>query len=70
MDKLLPQNEHTIERALRVALGLGLIMIAFIGPKTPFGWLGVIPLITGLIGSCPIYTVLGFSTCPAKTKTS
>ncbi len=63
--KLLPTNEHPIERGARVALGLGLIAIAFVGPKTPWGFLGVVPLTTGLIGSCPLYTVFGFSTCPA-----
>ncbi len=63
--KLLPTNEHPIERGARVALGLGLIAIAFVGPKTPWGFLGVVPLATGLIGSCPLYTVFGFSTCPA-----
>lgn len=70
MDKLLPNNEHPVERVLRVALGLAVVMLAFVGPKTPWAWLGVIPLATGLIGSCPIYTLLGISTCAAKTKTS
>lgn len=66
MNKLLPKNEGTIDRALRVALGLGLISIAFVGPQTPWGFLGAIPLATGLLGSCPLYTILGLSTCPAK----
>ncbi|MFN8647888.1 MAG: DUF2892 domain-containing protein [Gemmatimonadales bacterium] len=66
--KLLPTNEHPIERGARVALGLGLIAIAFVGPKTPWGFLGVVPLATGLLGSCPLYTVFGFSTCPATRR--
>ncbi|HMV31032.1 MAG TPA: DUF2892 domain-containing protein [Gemmatimonadales bacterium] len=66
--KLLPTNEHPIERGARVALGLGLIAIAFVGPKTPWGFLGVVPLATGLLGSCPLYTVFGFSTCPAARR--
>lgn len=66
MSKLLPVNEHPIERVIRVALGLGLISIAFIGPKSPLGWIGVVPLATGLLGSCPLYTLFGFSTCPMK----
>lgn len=70
MNKLLPNNVHNVERAIRVVLGLGLIALVFLGPKTPFGWLGVIPLVTALVGSCPLYTVLGFSTCPAKTSAS
>jgi hypothetical protein len=66
--KLLQINEHPIERVLRVALGLGLITIAFIGPKTPWGFLGVVPLVTGLLGSCPLYTLFGFSTCPVAGR--
>jgi len=66
MDKILPRNEHIVERAVRVAIGIGLLCIAFVGPKTPWGYLGIIPLLTGLIGSCPLYTVFGFSTCPMK----
>ena len=66
--KLLPTNEHPIERGARVALGFGLIAIAFVGPKTPWGFLGVVPLATGLLGSCPLYTVFGFSTCPATRR--
>ena len=68
MSKLLPANEHPIERVARVILGLGLITIAFVGPKTPWGFLGVVPLATGLLGSCPLYTVFGFSTCPVKAR--
>jgi hypothetical protein len=66
MDKILPRNEHTVERAVRVAIGIGLLAIAFVGPKTPWGYLGIIPLLTGLLGSCPLYTLFGFSTCPMK----
>ncbi len=66
MKKLLPVNQHPVERAVRVLLGLGLLALAFVGPKTPWGYVGVVPLLTGLIGSCPLYTVLGFSTCPLE----
>ena len=66
LDTILPRNEHTVERVLRVALGAVLIALVFVGPQTPWGWLGLIPLITGLVGSCPVYTLLGVSTCPAK----
>ncbi|QDU86417.1 hypothetical protein Pla163_35680 [Planctomycetes bacterium Pla163] len=64
--KLLPKNEHVVDRALRVILGIGLLSIAFVGPKTPWGWIGVVPLLTGLIGSCPLYTLLGLRTCPLE----
>ena len=68
MAKLLPTNEHTIERAFRVLIGLGVLSLAFVGPKTPWGYVGLVPLATGLLGSCPLYTVFGWSTCPAKTR--
>jgi hypothetical protein len=59
-------NEHPVERVLRVALGVALLAMAFVGPKTPWGFLGVVPLATGLLGNCPLYSVFGFSTCPVK----
>jgi len=66
MSKLFPVNEHVAERALRVALGLALIGLAVAGKVGPWGWVGVVPVLTGLVGSCPLYTLLGFSTCPLK----
>jgi hypothetical protein len=68
LSKILPTNEHPVERAVRVVLGLALLSIIFVGPKTLLGLLGIIPLATGLIGSCPLYTLVGFSTCPVKAK--
>jgi hypothetical protein len=64
--KLLPANEHPVERGLRVVVGFVLISLVFVGPQTPWGWIGVVPLLTGLLGSCPLYTLLGLSTCPLK----
>jgi hypothetical protein len=61
-------NEGTIDRTLRVLLGLGLLAIAFVGPKTPLGYIGIVPLATGLLGWCPLYTVLGISTCGLKAS--
>jgi hypothetical protein len=62
MSKFLASNEHALDRTLRVLLGLGLLSLAFIGPATPLGYLGLIPLATGLLGSCPLYALLGVST--------
>jgi hypothetical protein len=59
-------NEHPVERVVRIVLGLGLLAMALTGPKTPWGFLGVVPLATGLLGNCPLYSVFGFSTCPVK----
>ena len=60
------QNVHNIERVIRILIGLGLISLVFVGPQTPWGWLGVIPLATGIIGWCPPYARLGISTCKTK----
>ncbi len=70
LSKILPNNEHPIERAIRVVLGLGLLAIVFVGPKTLWGLIGIVPLATGLLGSCPLYTLFGFSTCPVKANTN
>ncbi len=66
LTKLMPRNEHIIDRILRVILGIGLLSIVFIGPKTLFGLIGLVPLATGLVGSCPIYTLLGKGTCKVR----
>lgn len=59
-------NEGKVERVLRVLVGLVLIALVFVGPKTPWGWIGVVPLLTGLIGYCPAYTIFGINTCKKK----
>jgi hypothetical protein len=61
-------NEGTIDRAVRIVLGLALISLTFLGPQSPLGFIGLVPLATGLIGFCPLYKVLGFSTCPVPKK--
>lgn len=61
--KVFPRNEHTVERVLRVGLGLGLLSLTVLGPRTAWGYLGFVPLVTGLLGSCPLYTLFGVSTC-------
>ena len=64
LNRLFPANEHPIERVIRVGIGLTVLSLAFVGPQTAWGYLGVIPLATGFLGSCPVYTLLGISTCP------
>ena len=68
MTKLFPKNEHAIERPVRVILGLGLLSLVFVGPQSLWGLIGLLPLLTGLLGSCPLYTVLGVSTCPLENN--
>ena len=67
---LFPRNEHTIDRVVRVVLGLVGLSLIFIGPQSWFGLIGLVPLATGLIGSCPLYTVFGIGTCELPRKAS
>ncbi|MFZ7092217.1 MULTISPECIES: YgaP family membrane protein [Roseobacteraceae] len=60
------KNEGTLDRILRVIVGLGLLAMVFVGPQTAWGWIGLVPLLTGLVGYCPLYAVLGIKTCPLK----
>ncbi len=60
------KNVGSVERTLRLIIGLGLISLVFVGPQTPFGWIGIILVITASIGWCPIYRVAGLSTCRVK----
>lgn len=66
LQKLLPNNEHMVERVVRVAVGVVALSLVFVGPKSLFGLVGLVPLVTGLVGSCPLYTLFGFSTCSIK----
>jgi hypothetical protein len=57
-------NEGVIDRGLRVVAGLVLIGLAATGTVGAWGYIGVVPLVTGAVGMCPIYSLLGISTCP------
>jgi len=59
-------NEHVIDRALRVIAGLVLIGLAASGTVGAWGWIGVVPLLTGIVGFCPAYAIFGMSTCTMK----
>jgi hypothetical protein len=56
-------NVGSADRLLRIALGLVLIALVFVGPKSAWGWIGIIPLATGLLRTCPAYSILGVNTC-------
>jgi hypothetical protein len=58
------RNEGSLDRGLRIAAGLVLIALAATGTIGMWGWIGVVPLATGLIGWCPAYKLLGINTCP------
>lgn len=57
------KNEGKVDRGLRVVVGLALLSLVFVGPQSAWGWVGLIPLLTGLVGFCPLYSILGFNTC-------
>jgi len=67
MKNFLVVTEHPIERVIRVLIGVAILTLVFIGPKTAWGWIGLLPLLTGVTGLCPLYTILGISTCPKKS---
>ncbi len=59
-------NEGGLDRILRILVGLAVLSLAFVGPKTPWAYVGLVPLITGLVGICPLYSILGLNTCPVR----
>jgi hypothetical protein len=61
-------NEGTIDRAIRIVLGLAILSLAFVGPQSPLGYIGLVPLATGLIGFCPLYRLLGLSTASQPSR--
>ena len=64
MNRFFAANEGVMDRVIRVALGVALLALVVAGPKTLWGLVGLVPLITGLAGTCPIYSLFGISTCP------
>lgn len=61
-------NVGTLDRSLRILAGLVLLALVFTGTIGAWGWIGVVPLATGLFRFCPLYTVLGFSSCPVQQR--
>lgn len=59
-------NVGGIDRALRIIVGIVLIALAATGTVGWWGWLGIVPLATGLLGSCPMYSIFGLNSCPLK----
>jgi hypothetical protein len=57
------KNVGSVDRALRIVAGLALLSLTVIGPGTPWGLIGIVPLVTALLGWCPAYTLLGIRTC-------
>lgn len=60
---MIKPNLGGIDRAIRILAGAALLALVFVGPQTALGYLGLVPLLTGVIGFCPAYCPLGLSTC-------
>ena len=63
MERLYVANESKRDRIARTVLGIVLLALVVTGPKTAWGFMGVLPLLTGIVGTCPVYRLFGFSTC-------
>ena len=65
---MLERNLGTADRLIRLAIGVALLIFLFVGDGTSrwLGLIGLVPLITSAVGSCPLYSLLGLSTCPRK----
>ncbi len=59
-------NMGSIDRALRIIVGLVLVGLALTSTVGWWGWLGIIPIVTGALGNCPLYSVIGVNTCGTK----
>ena len=64
------KNAGTLDRLVRVAIGVVLIALTLTDQIGVWGWIGAVPLMTGLLGYCPLYRVFGFNTCPITRRGS
>jgi len=62
------KNIGTAERIVRVVAGVGILSLAFVGPASRWGYLGIAPILTGVIGWCPPYTLLGIDTTVRRRR--
>ena len=58
------KNVGSIDKTIRIVAGLALLALAIMDVATPWTWIGVLPLVTGMMGTCPAYTLFGVNTCP------
>jgi len=56
-------NVGTVDKIVRIIIAIALISIVFVGPQTPWGWVGIVPIATALFSFCPLYAILGIKTC-------
>jgi hypothetical protein len=65
---MIKANLGIVDRTVRILVGASLLALVFVGPQTPWGYLGLVPLLTGVVGFCPAYCPLGLSTCRLPRK--
>ncbi len=63
-------NEGTLDRAVRVVVGIAVLSLTVVGPRSLWGLVGIVPLVTGIAGYCPAYRIFGIRTCPAPAPRS
>lgn len=61
-------NEGTLDRTIRIVLGVAILSLTVVGPRSFLGLIGFVPLATGLIGFCPLYKLVGLNTCPSTRR--
>ena len=61
-------NVGGIDRVLRIVIGAILVALTVIGTIGAWGWIGLVPLATGVLGFCPLYRLIGLSSCPLQRK--
>jgi hypothetical protein len=64
--RMFKTNAGMTDRVMRAVLGIAVVSLVYVGPQTPWGWLGLIPLATAVMGWCPLYSVFGFNTCDVQ----
>lgn len=62
------RNIGMLDTVLRIVIGIALLALVFTGPRTPWGYLGLVPILTGIFGFCPLYRLFGFSTNRAHRR--
>ncbi|WP_373975597.1 DUF2892 domain-containing protein [Chitinibacter sp. SCUT-21] len=61
-------NVGGVDRILRITVGVVLLVLAVLNVLGPWAYLGIVPLLTGLIRYCPLYKLIGLNTCPIQKK--
>lgn len=62
------RNVGGADRIFRISIGALLVIATALGEIGPWGWLGLVPLATGLFANCPLYSLFGFNTCPLSNE--